>query len=71
MAIPHGISMDKVIRHCGYGGSSTIPYSATVWTPTATTHSVDAAVSTYAIYIRTNYDASAESAMIQIWYTKD
>ena len=71
VAIPHGISMDKVIRHCGYGGTSTIPYSTTVWTPTATTHSVDVAVSTYAIYIRTNYDASAESAMIQLWYTKD
>jgi hypothetical protein len=70
VSIPHGISMDKVIRHCGYGGTSTIPYSTTVWTPTATTHSVDVAVSTYAIYIRTNYDASAESAMIQLWYTK-
>lgn len=71
VAIPHGISMDKAIRHCGYGGTSTIPYSTTVWNPTATTHSVDVVVSTYAIYIRTNYDASAESAMIQLWYTKD
>ena len=71
-ATAHNVSMTKALRCSGTAGTSAIPRSHTVWPSTGkTVWTVDVCFSTTSVYIMTNFDASADNAYVQIWYTKD
>ena len=71
-ATAHNIRMTKALRCSGTAGSSAFPRSHTVWPSTGkTVWTVDVCFSTTSVYIMTNYDASADNAYAQVWYTKD
>lgn len=70
-AIEHNIGMNKVIRFCGYAGTTALPLNMNDWaTGSQRLITIDVSVSTTAVYIKSNYDASANSGMVQVWFTR-
>lgn len=70
-SITHNIEMHRVIRFCGCEGTSVLPVNMYDWTTgNRRTITIDVSVSTTAVYIKSNYDASANSGMVQVWFTR-
>ena len=64
----HGKAMKTVLRCSGTAGTYVFPDSRTAG---GTTSTDELCVSVSTVYITTNYDASANNAYVQVWYTKD